>query len=322
MKEKISLAVDVGGTKILIGEVTEKGQVLRTKRYVSTIYSGDDQLTIMNTILESIDDFTGQYGLKAGEDFQCIGIGLIGRIDPFNGLWLEIEPTRCVTVNVCEIVSGKYKVPVAIDNDVRCGLSAEMMFGQGKGKRNFIYMNVGTGIGAAFLVNGQKMTGEHFNGGEVGHTVPGYESDVLCSCGRHGCVEAVASGMGLDACARKYIKDYPDTKLRLPEEGRVNGYDIFKLADEGDALCVKLTETAVKALAETITNLLWVSDPEVFILGGGLVTNGWLLEKIKKQLNPGSVRFLKGGLVITSLNSDLVGLLGAGAIGFLAAGIG
>ncbi len=320
-KIPVALGLDLGGTKLLIGEVDAEGKVLRTKRYPSKIYAGATQQEVLDSVIESVDDYLATYGLKAGEDFQTIGMGLVGRINPFDGLWLEIEPTRCVTVPVAQILSERYGVPAAIDNDVRCGVSAEMAFGQGKGCRNFIYMNVGTGIGAGFVVNGMKLTGEHFNGGEVGHLVPNYTSDVQCPCGRYGCVEALASGMGLDARARNLRAQYPDTKLPFPEEERVNAGDIFRLADEGDALCTLLANDAVKALAETITNLLWVSDPDIFILGGGMVTNGWLLNRIKKELNPGSIRFLKKGLVITQLDSDLVGLIGAGATGLLNAGL-
>lgn len=321
IKKNVALGLDLGGTKLLVGEVDTEGKILRSKRYPSAIAAGAHQKEVLASVIEAVDDYIATYGLKSGEDFQAIGMGLVGRIDPFQGLWLEIEPTRCETVPVAKILSERYGVPAAIDNDVRCGVSAEMAFGQGKGSRNFIYMNVGTGIGAGFVINGQKLTGDHFNGGEVGHHVTDYNSDVQCPCGRMGCVEALASGMGLDARARALREKYPETKLNYPTEGRVNAGDIFRLADEGDPMCVMLAEDAVKALAETITNLLWVSDPDVFILGGGMVTDGWLLKRIKEKLNPSSIRFLNKGLVITQLDSDNVGLIGAGATGLLAVGL-
>lgn len=317
----VALGLDLGGTKLLIGEVTAEGEILRSRRYPSSVYAGASQDEIMLSMIESVDDYIKTYNITPGKDFQTIGVGLIGRIDPIKGLWLEIEPTRVKTIAAVEILSKRYGVPAAIDNDVRCGVSAEIAFGQGKGSKNFIYMNVGTGIGAGFVVNGKKLTGDHFNGGEVGHTVPNYTSDVECSCGRLGCVEAVASGMGIEARAMKLRDKYPDTKLEMTKEGHVDARKVFKLADEGDALCKLLADDAVKALAETITNLIWVSDPDVFILGGGLVTDGWLLKRIKEKLNPGSIRFLNKGLVITKLDSDNVGLIGAGATGLLASGL-
>jgi predicted NBD/HSP70 family sugar kinase len=320
IKKPVALGLDLGGTKLLIGEVTAEGEILRSKRYPSQLYAGAQQDEIMDSVIESVDDFIKTYNLTPGKDFDAIGMGLVGRIDPFKGLWLEIEPTRVKTIPVVEILSKRYGVPAAIDNDVRCGVSAEMAFGLGKGSRNFIYMNVGTGIGAGFVVNGQKLTGDHFNGGEVGHTVPNYTSDVACPCGRLGCVEAIASGMGIEARANKLRSQYPDTKLTF-KDGKVDSREVFKLADDGDALCKLLADDAVKALAETITNLIWVSDPDVFILGGGLVTDGWLLARIKQQINPGSIRFLNKGLVITQLDSDKVGLIGAGATGLLGGGL-
>ena len=318
-KTPVALGLDLGGTKLLVGEVSASGEVLRKKRYDSAIASGAHQEEVMQSVLESVDDYIKTYDLEPGRDFLAIGMGMVGRIDPFNGLWLEIEPTRCKTVPAAKILSDRYGVPAFIDNDVRCGVSAEMAFGLGRGIKNFIYMNVGTGIGAGFVINGQKMTGAHFNGGEVGHHVANYDLEAPCPCGRNGCVEAVASGMGIDARARLLAPKYPDTRLTFPETGRINAGDVFKLAQEGDALCSKLTDDAVKALAETITNLIWVSDPEIFILGGGMVTDGYLLGRVREVLNPGSIRFLNKGIQITQLNSDLVGLIGAGATGLLGA---
>jgi glucokinase len=318
----VALGLDLGGTKLLVGEVDASGKVLRSKRYHSAIASGAHQEAVMAAVLESIDDYLATYHLKPGTDFQAIGMGLVGRIDPFSGLWLEIEPGRCTTIPVAKILTERYGVPSAIDNDVRCGLSAECAFGLGKGSRNFIYMNVGTGIGAGFYINGQKLTGAHFNGGEVGHHVTNYNSDMACPCGRMGCVEAVASGIGLHWRASQLRDDYPDTKLAKPAEGdRYNAADIFRLAKDGDPLCFLLMEDATKALAETITNLIWVTDPDVFILGGGMITDKWLLDRIKEKLNPGSVRFLEKGLVITQLDCDFVGLIGAGATGLMTAGL-
>ena len=90
--------------------------------------------------------------------------------------------------------------------------------------------------------------------------------------------------------------------------------EVFRLSREGDPLCVKLVENAVTALADLIMNLVRVSDPDIVVLGGEMVADGFLLEKIQQQLHDVTMRFLTKGVVITKLNPRFICLLGAGAL--------
>lgn len=317
-KKGVYLGLDLGGTKLLIGEVDEQGKVLRSKRYPSAIAAGATQTEVMESIKEDVDDYLEEYQLVPGRDFDAIGMGMVGRVDPGNGLWLEIQKPRMETVETARILSERYKVPCGIDNDVRSGAAAEQKFGKARGCKDFIYMNVGTGIGAAFVIDGKMLTGAHFCGGEVGHHVTDSGSDVQCPCGRMGCVEALASGMGLHERAVALRDKYPYTSLVFPETGRIDGRSVFVLADKGDALCMKLAQDAAKAVAETLSNFLWMVDPEKIILGGGLITDGRLVTRVQKLMSPMSVRFLKDGIEMTALDSDYVGLIGAAAVGMRA----
>lgn len=317
-KKGVCLGLDLGGTKLLIGEVDGQGNVLRSKRYPSAIAAGATQTEVMESIKEDMDDYLKENQLVPGQDFDAIGMGMVGRVDPVNGLWLEIQKPRMETVETARILSERYKVPCGIDNDVRSGAEAEKRFGKAKGCNDFIYMNVGTGIGAAFMIGGKMLTGAHFCGGEVGHHVADSGSDVQCPCGRMGCVEALASGMGLHSRAEALKGQYPYTALEFPESGRIDGRSVFVLADEGDALCMRLAQDAAKAVAETLSNLLWIADPEKIILGGGLITDGRLVSRVQKMMSPMAVRFLKDGIEMTSLDSDFVGLIGAGVVGMRA----
>ena len=318
-KEDVYLGIDLGGTKLLIGEVDGRGNVLRSERYPSAVASGADQREVMAQIIDSIDAYLEKYQLCPQQDLAAAGVGLVGRIDPRRGLWLELQNPRMETIVVKAMLSERYKVPCGTDNDVRSAAEAERRFGRAKGCRNYIYMNIGTGIGAAFVIDGHMLTGEHFCGGEVGHHVTDSRSEVQCPCGRMGCVEALASGLGLHNRAMSLRSQYPYTALQFPDTGRIDGRNVFALAEKGDALCMKLTEEAVRAVSQTLENLLWLADPEKVILGGGLVTDGRLIEMVRKQMSPMSVRFLADGIEITGLNSDYAGLIGAAAVGMRAA---
>ena len=320
--KEVFLGLDLGGTKLLVGEVDSSGNVLRSRRYPSAIAAGAGQTEVMASVLACTDEYLKEYLLEPGLDFKAVGMGMVGRVDSANGLWLEIQKPRMETVDVVKILSGHYKIPCGIDNDVRSGAAAEQVFGKAKDCKNFIYMNIGTGIGAAFVIDGKMLTGAHFCGGEVGHHVTDSKSGMQCACGRMGCVEALASGMGLHDRAKALRGLYPYTALVFLESGRIDGRSVFELADRGDALCEVLAQDAAKAVAETISNLLWMVDPEKIIMGGGLITDGRLMERVKKQISPMAARFLKEGIEVTGLNSDYVGLIGAAAVGMRAAAFG
>ena len=129
------------------------------------------------------------------------------------------------------------------------------------------------------------------------------------------CVEVIASGLGLDRCAR-FLADKYETKLHIPgDKGeRVLTSEIFALSQKGDPLCVQLVENASDALANLIMNLVRASDPDTVVLGGGIVADGYIHTKVLEKLNPTTMRFVTNGVVITKLNPEFIGLLGAAAV--------
>lgn len=173
-----------------------------------------------------------------------------------------------------------------------------------------IYINIGTGIAAGFVSGGKLITGGSFNAGEVGHTSSGIAMKVPCECGRDDCVEPVASGLGIDTCARILKEQYPDTKLTIPKEGRVSAAEVFRLSD-ADPMCGVLTENAAAAVSNLIMNLIRFNDPRLIVLGGGVVTDGFLYKKVLDKLNPHTVRFVTDGIVLTQLDPGKIGVLGA-----------
>ena len=305
------LGIDLGGTKLLIGELDGNGNILKYKKYDSGFFN---QQSASEVIKKSLDDYIKTVKWT-GNAPVAMGVGLIGRVDPGKGIWLQIDPTRTQAIPLAKELFDLYGIPCRIDNDVKSATRAERHFGFGQISKNFIYINVGTGIAAGFVVNSRQIRGSHFNAGEVGHTQVGINVGIQCGCGRMDCVEKIASGIGFDACAR-LLKDRYETQLHIPEsrEERVSVKDVFTLSEKGDPLCRHLVENASQALANLIMNLVRVSDPDTVVLGGGLVSDGFLHTKILEKLNPTTIRFVKNGVVITKLNPDFIGLLGAGGV--------
>ena len=309
-KTKTYLALDFGGTKLLIGELDDSGSVLNYKRY-DTGYV--DQVQALQIIQDSIDDYISSIGWSTGKPSVAIGVGLIGRIDNANGIWFQMDPKRSQRTELAKILSEKYDLPCYIDNDVKTASKGEKWVGKGAGVDNFIYLNVGTGIAASVVVNGQIVRGGNNNSGEVGHTSVGVNTGIKCGCGRTDCVELITAGIGFDRQARMN-KDQFSSALTISEEKPVDVSEVYTLAKNGDKLCIHLVEQASTALANLIMNLVRVSDPELVVLGGGIVSDNYFFQKVQDKLNPTTIRFVTQGIVLTGLDPRFAGLIGAGAV--------
>ena len=310
--EETYLALDLGATKLLIGEVNSKGEVLRYKRY-ETGYM--DQIAAFSIIKRSLEDYITTEGWTTIRRPVAMGMGLMGRVDNANGIWLQIDPKRTQAIALAEDLFNTFGIPCFIDNDVKSATRAVKKWGYGKDSDNFIYINIGSGIAAGFVVNGELIRGSHFNSGEVGHTAVGINIGVKCSCGRTNCVECIAAGTGFDKSARLLSKKYK-TQLYIPKDEniKVDVKEIYFLSQQNDELCIHLVDNAAQGIANLIMNLVRVTDPDTVVLGGGIVSSGFIFPKIIEKLNKTTIRFVTNGIHLTKLNPDFAGLVGAAAV--------
>ena len=313
-KERSWLGMDLGGTKLLVGEMDREGNILRTMQVPSGPLDQAEGSALMAQTLESFltDSIPGY-------EPCAIGIGMIGHVDASKGLWMGIDPNRENVFPLAERISARFGLPCAIDNDVKSATKAEMLFGYGRYSRDFIYINVGTGIAAGTVTNGHLISGGHANAGEVGHTSSGLRLHVPCICGREDCVEPLASGLGMDQMVRRWLPEYPGTMLKVGED-RVDIREVFANYDR-DELCRRVTDTAAEALANMIMNLVRVTDPDTIILGGSVVADGFLLTKVQEHLSDHTMRYVTNGVRITELPPQKIGLMGACTNAILAGGM-
>lgn len=305
------LGLDLGGTKLLIGEVDEHGNILRYKRYASGYFSQKESAQI---IKDALNDYIRTIGWS-GEPPVAMGVGLIGRVDPGNGIWHQIDPSRTEEIHLAEELSEMTGIPCRIDNDVKSATRAERVWGAGQFSKNFIYINVGTGIAVGTVVNGRQIRGSHFNAGEAGHTKVGVNLGIQCACGRYDCVETFASGSGIDTCAR-LLKDKYETALHIPEDKnvRVSVKEVYELCQQGDELCRVLVDNAAEGIANLIMNLVRMTDPDTVVMGGSIVSDSFMYDNILRRLNRHTMRFVTNGVILTKLNPQFIGLLGATAV--------
>ncbi len=310
---KTYLGFDFGGTKLLIGEMDENGVILNSKRYATGCVNQDQAV---QRILDSAADYCATVGFHG--EVQAAGVGIVGVSNHKTGEWVSMN--HIITgppVPLAEILSEKIGIPVAIDNDVRSATTAEWKLGQGKNSDNFIYINVGTGLAAGFVVNGTLLRGANNNSGEVGHTVVNIRDAQPCVCGRNGCAENMVSGSGFARQAVRYglmdviVADRPnsaDTKK------------LFELADAGEERAVAITTYAADTLAAVVMNLVRVTDPDTVILGGGVMSSGWMLDKVMNRLNPSTMRGVTNGVILSRFEPQYAGLIGAASLGLVLSG--
>ena len=206
---------------------------------------------------------------------------------------------------VKETLQKKYHLPVVVENDANSAAYAEYQIGSAKGANPLLMITLGTGVGGGVVVDGKLVRGAHFAGGEIGHIKLTYEKKRLCTCGKHDCLEAYASGNGLLALTRHY---FPDKKNKMSTR------QLFKLSkskSKDSILAVRAVEDWHFYIALGICNLYQVVDPEKIILSGGLseeVDIKYLTNETKKLLLPALGKSIK--IEKSVLNND-AGLLGA-----------
>lgn len=300
------LGIDFGGTKLMVGEVDGNGNILASRQYATGYCS---QRKAVNIMFDAIDNYLTTAVVNR-DTIRAVGIGLIGRIDNKHGLWLQIDEDRNETIPLTDLFCNRYGWPCFIDNDVKCATMAVSLWDIGQVTNNFLYINIGTGIGAGAVIDGKLVRGTSFDAGEVGFTISNVGlTDGVC----HETVENIAAGVGFDRCARLLRHRYPQTMLTIPDEGRVSVKEAIDKSRMGDDLCQLLVNNAIESIATLINNIVFTFNPEAVVLGGGVVSDGFLLKRVIATLSPKVSRFLTYGITLTKLDPHCAGLLGAAA---------
>lgn len=303
MNKDTILAIDVGGTKVLIGETDLNGEILNRVKQKSNISS---QRMAIKQLIDIIDEYMDNYVIG---DVKAIAIDTVGRVNSHDGIWYEIDPTNKEEIDVSEIIQDKFQLPCYVINDLVAATVAENLLGIGNVTKDFIYLSIGTGIAGRAVTNGEIIFGKNYDAGEFGHMVVDSESKVECICGRRGCVEPLASGLGMSNRAHELLKRYKSSLRILPNE-RVSAKDLFEAYDRKDPLALKVVNQSLQATGNMVMNLVRIMNPQAIRFGGGVTTGGWYLEHLQKFLDPQTMRFVKYGVKNSELNPNLIALKG------------
>ena len=268
--KKYSIGIDLGGTKILIGLVEkESGKVVSHIKKKTKKEKGPEN--IVRKMVEGVEELLEESG-KSFTEISSIGIGSAGQIDRKNGIIIGAPNLDCYNLNLKEILQNKFNIPVFVGNDVEVATIGEQKFGAGKGCADFVCVFVGTGIDSAIVKNGHIIYGATGTAGELGHIIVDLNGRP-CACGAHGCLEAYASRSAIETRIEGALKKGRKSCIsEYLEEGKaITSSMIRKSIEREDELVTQCVSEASEYLSGGLASVINLINPELIILGGGLI---------------------------------------------------
>jgi len=318
VNQQYIVALDIGNTWIRACFSDLKGTIISfQKRAVQPSWDLDQSLEQFFQLIERVLSECN----AESRGMRGIGISFGGLVDYERGrallshnfpLWRDIP--------LCRIMEERYGCKAVMDNDANLGALAEYTFGQMKGVRNFLYLTVSTGIGGGLVLDGELYRGSRGLAGEIGHTMV-LENGPVCTCGKSGCLEALASGTSLARRARDAVIQGSKVTEKVVQlvGGRmekITAKTLLQAAQMGDPFSLALFQEIGRYLAIAIAQAVLLLDLERVVIGGGVAKAGKILfEPVQKMLGSLLLPEPKRPVRVTqSRLGDRAGLLGAVAL--------
>jgi glucokinase len=305
----LTIGVDIGGTKVLGGVVDSSGDVLAQTRRDTP---ADDPTETVVRIAEVVKE------LSASHPIEAVGIGAAGWIDAQRSTVLFAPNLAWRNEPLRDRITQAVGLPVVVENDANVAAWAEFQFGAAHDATDSMGLfTVGTGIGGAIIINGQLVRGAHGIAGELGHTVLVADGHP-CGCGRRGCVEQYASGKALVRFAKAGAREKPgDAGALLALAGGdpegINGPMVTRAARDGDKVALSAFDQIGHWLGVAMADLVQVVDPQVIVVGGGVIDAGELLLRPAREGYEGALA-QRGRLPVAEIRGALMGNV-AGVVG-------
>ncbi|WP_239770427.1 ROK family protein [Streptomyces sp. CL12-4] len=278
------VAVDLGGTDIKAALVAHNGSVIRRVRRATRRERGPE------AVLDRVAQTTQALAADAVEAFGipplAVGVAVPGIVAEGAGRAVYSANLGWRNLPLRDLLAQRVGLPVVLGHDVRAGAVAEGRLGAARGRGEFLFVALGTGIAAAHVRDGLAHGGSGGGAGELGHLTV-RRGGPACGCGNRGCLETLASA---SAVARRYTR-----AARRTEAGTAtapaSAEAVSRLAAAGDPLARRIWQDAVEALAEGLAAYTVLCDPGLVVLGGGLARSGAALLGPVRAALAGRLRF-------------------------------
>ncbi|PRB40554.1 sugar kinase [Arthrobacter sp. MYb23] len=295
---RVVLAVDVGATHVIVAVTDLSGSILAERRLAQEVADGPE--VVLGRVVSAGRELLAEAGREFG-DLAGMGIGLPGPVEHDTGR--PVKPPIMPGwdgFDVVTYVQRSLPVPVLVDNDVNIMALGERT-AYWPDHENFLFIKVATGIGAGIISSGELQRGANGTAGDLGHVRVPRGDDVLCRCGNHGCLEALASG--------------PAVARQLQSQGleASTGADVLRLVGEGNLQAIQALRQAGRDVGDVLATVVNLLNPSMIIIGGSVGEAGEHLvagirEVVYRRSLPLATTHLRIGI---SMAGDRAAILGA-----------
>ncbi len=273
MPVRRTIGVDLGGTKLLAGAVDPR---LGVHHRAQRIVTGLDQAALLDVAVDAIQEVRE----AVGDEVDAVGFGVPSQMDSRRGIAVVAVNLPLADIALADVLSERLDLPVFVDNDGNLAAIAEHRAGAARGASEAVVMTIGTGIGGGLILRGELYRGAIGAAAELGHVVIDFNGPPCQgNCPNYGCVETFASGTALAREALRIARERSDSGLALAlAEGReLAGPLVTELAHDGDPAAIEALELIGSRLGIAIASLVNILNPEVVVIGGGVIAAGELL---------------------------------------------
>jgi predicted NBD/HSP70 family sugar kinase len=294
---RVVLAVDVGATHVIVAVTDLGGNVLAERRLRQEVAAGPD--VVLGRVVTAGRELLAESGRELG-DLAGMGMGLPGPVEHDSGR--PVKPPIMPGwdgFDVVTYVQRSLPVPVLVDNDVNIMALGERT-AYWPDHENFLFVKVATGIGGGIISSGQLQRGANGTAGDLGHVRVPRGDDVLCRCGNHGCLEALASG--------------PAVARQLQSQGleATNGADVLRLVGEGNLQAIQALRQAGRDVGDVLATVVNLLNPSIIIIGGSVGEAGEHLvagirEVVYRRSLPLATTHLRIGISMAGQRAAILG---------------
>ena len=271
----------------------------------------DDTEECLDKIGSSIDRFINDSKIDRSK-LLGIGICIAGRVNPKTGRSYKYFTSSEQSLR--EVLEERVGLRVLLENDTRARCYGEYTKGCTGSEKNIVYLNLARGVAIGVIIDGNLYYGKSGFAGEFGHT-PYFDNEIICDCGKKGCLETEVSGIAIENKMIQQIKNGRTTILmdKYQKQHKIHINDIIQAAKNDDTLSIELIEEAGEKIGKSIAFLINIFNPEQVIIGGNLANAGdYLMLPLKSAVNKYSLRLVYNDTLFRTTNlDDNIGSLGA-----------
>lgn len=304
------IGVDIKRFAINIGLINFKGDMMEVKMNIP--YRFQNSIEGLNELCRLITQFIKKLNINKDKILN-INVNVSGRVNPESGY--SFSQFNFEERPLTEVMTEKLGYKVTIDNDSRAMTYGEYLKGAVNGEKNILFINISWGLGIGIIIDGKIYTGKSGFSGEFGH-ITTFDNEILCHCGKKGCLETEASGSALYRILLERIRNGENSILssRMDnEKDPITLDEIIATVNKEDLLCIEIVEEIGQKLGKQIAGLINLFNPELVIIGGTLsLTGDYITQPIKTAIRKYSLNLVnKDSVVLTSKLKDRAGIVGA-----------